>query len=228
MRAEAVAFELAPLPGNARADQRSDPDLGDLRFRALVRDSDWSSLPAAIRRRFSKRLPHGGTTVYAGEVLETRMTFPGWLLAQALRLIGGPLPTTRCIHVPSIVTVTEDKSSGGQIWTRIYARRKGFPQVVHSAKRFAGPTGLEEYIGYGIGMALDLAARDGALIFRSRNYFVQMFGRRFVLPRWLCPGQLTVIHAEVPDGRFSFTLQLVHPRLGLVLRQMALYRELAS
>lgn len=230
MRPEAVAFELLPRPGNdveSRTDLRSNPDLRDLRFRALMRDSEWSSLPSAIRRRFSKRLPCGGTTVYAGEVLETRMTFAGWLLAQALRLIGGPLPTTRCVHVPSIVTVTEDRLSGGQIWTRIYARRKGFPQVVHSAKRFAGPSGLEEYVGYGVGMALDLTAHEGALIFRSRDYFVQLFGRRVSLPRWLCPGELTVIHAEVPDGRFSFTLQLVHPRLGLVLRQMALYRELA-
>jgi uncharacterized protein DUF4166 len=239
MRAETVAFDLAPLPGGSvdgradhghdhRPDHLPDPNFADPRFRALLRESEWMSLPGAIRRRFSKRLPHGGTTVYAGEVLETRMSFPGWLLTQALRLIGGPLPTTRCVHVPSIVMVTEDKSSGGQIWTRIYTRRSGFPQVVHSAKRFAGPTGLEEYVGYGIGMALDLHAHDGALIFRSRDYFVQMFGRRFVLPRWLCPGELTVIHAEVPDGRFSFTLQLVHPRLGLVLRQMALYRELAS
>ena len=59
------------------------------RFRALLRERDWASLPAAIRRRFSKRLPPGGSTVYAGEVLETRMNFGGWLLAQALRLIGG-------------------------------------------------------------------------------------------------------------------------------------------
>jgi hypothetical protein len=231
MRTEAVAFELRPAPGNdieARTDARSDPNLGDLRFRALLRDQEWLSLPPAIRRRFSKRLPPGGSTVYAGEVLETRMSVAGWLLAQAMRLIGGPLPTTRCVHVPSIVTVTEDKASGGQIWTRIYARRTGFPQVVHSAKRFAGRTGLEEYVGYGVGMALDLHVRDGALIFRSRDYFVQVFGRRVVLPPWLCPGELTVIHAEVPDGRFSFTLQLVHPRLGLILRQMALYRELAS
>ena len=102
--------------------------------------------------------------------------------------------------------MTEDKASGGQIWTRIYARRNGFPQVVHSSKRFAGPTGLEEYVGYGVGMALELLVREGALIFRSRDYFLQMFGRRFVLPAWLCPGELTVIHAEVPDG----TLQL-HP-----------------
>lgn len=230
MRAEALTFELAPVPGTGierPVAPRVDPNLGDLRFRALLRDSEWSSLPDAIRRRFSKRLPHGGTTVYAGEVLETRMSLPGWLLAQALRLIGAPLPVARCLHVPSIVTVTEDKASGGQIWTRIYARRTGFPQVVHSSKRFAGPTGLEEYVGYGVGMALSLHARDGALIFRGRNYFLQLFGRRLVLPRWLCPGELTVIHAEVPDGRFSFTLQLTHRRFGLLLRQMALYRELA-
>lgn len=231
MRAEALAFELAPVPDNdidTRTAPRSDPNLGDFRFRALLRERDWGSLPEAIRRRFSKRMPHGGCTVYAGEVLETRMSGAGWLLAQALRLVGAPLPTTRCAHVPSVVTVTEDKSSGGQIWTRIYARRHGFPQVVHSSKRFAGPSGLEEYVGYGVGMALDLLVREGALIFRSRNYFLQMLGRRLVLPAWLCPGELTVIHAEVPDGRFSFTLQLTHPRFGLLLRQMALYRELPS
>jgi hypothetical protein len=231
MRAEALTFELAPVPDSdidSRTAPRPDPTLGDFRFRALLRERDWSSLPEAIRHRFSKRMPHGGSTVYAGEVLETRMSLAGWVLAQALRLVGAPLPTTRCAHVPSVVTVTEDKSSGGQIWTRIYAKRHGFPQVVHSSKRFAGPSGLEEYVGYGVGMALDLLVREGALIFRSRNYFLQMFGRRVVLPAWLCPGELTVIHAEVPDGRFSFTLQLTHPRFGLLLRQMALYRELAS
>ena len=67
------------------------------------------------------------------------MSVAGWLLAQALRLIGGPLPTARCAHVPSVVTVTEDKASGGQIWTRIYARRKGFPQVVHSVQALRRP-----------------------------------------------------------------------------------------
>ncbi len=234
MRAKAAAHELRPSLGvdfKVQPDSQSDSDaseLGDLRFRALLRDDDWSALPFAIRRRFSKRQRTGGTAVYAGEIPETRMSRWGWLLAQALRLIGGPLPTERCVHVPSIVTVTESAASGGQIWSRIYARRTGFPQVVHSAKRFAGSTGLEEYVGYGVGMSLHLLVREGALIFRSENYFVQAFGRHFVLPDWLCPGELTVIHAEVPDGRFSFTLQLVHRRFGLLLRQMALYRELPS
>ena len=137
-------------------------------------EDEWASLPLAIRRRFSKRLAGGETVVYAGEVLETWMSRAGWWLAQAARLIGGPLPLTRNVHVPSVVTVTEDTATGGQIWTRLYGRRDGFPQVIHSSKRFAGPTGLEEYVGRGVGMALTVYAREGALIFRSKDYFVQL------------------------------------------------------
>ena len=178
-----------------------------------------------IRRRFSKRLAGGNTVVYAGEVRETRLSRAGWWLAQAVRVIGGPLPTTRDAHVPSVVTVTEDMATGGQIWTRLYARRNGFPQVIHSSKRFAGPTGLEEYVGYGIGMALTVHVEDGALVFRSRHYFLQLLRRRFTLPRWLTPGAIAVTHTELGDGKFSFTLDVIHPRLGLLIRQGAVFRE---
>ncbi len=205
-------------------DPALTPALGDLRFRALMSEEDWAALPTPIRRRFSKRLSGGKTAVYVGEVLETWMSRAGWCLVQAARLIGAPLPTDRRRHSPSIVTVTEDIASGGQIWTRLYVRN-GFPQVIHSAKRFAGVTGLEEYVGYGISMALTIHVKDEALIFRSAGYFLQMFGRRIPLPRWLAPGALSVIHAELGDGRFSFTLQIAHPRFGLILRQMAIFRE---
>jgi hypothetical protein len=203
-------------------------DGGDTRFRALMCAEDWESLPLPIRRRFSKRLANGATALYAGEVLETTMSGVGWLWAQALRLIGGPLPLTRNRHVPAVVAVTEDHASRGQIWTRLYGRPGGFAQVVHSCKRFAGPTGLEEYVGYGIGMTLTVGAREGALIFRSRDYFVELFGRRWRLPAWLAPGETVVTHAELPDGRFSFTLQLIHPRLGHMIRQMAMFREVVT
>jgi len=220
--AEALAFELLrDLPTAPKAA----PDLGDLRFRALMPDAAWASLPPAVQRRFSKRLAGGETAVYAGEVLETVMSRAGWWLAQAARLIGAPLPLTRSTHVPSVVTVTEDARSGGQIWTRLYARRNGFPQVIHSAKRFSGPTGLEEYVGRGVGMTLDIYAREGALIFRSRDFFVQVFGRRLMLPNWLRPGDIYVTHADLPDNKFSFTLQVIHPQFGLLVRQMAIFRE---
>ena len=240
MRSQVAAFE-APLhsPG-------SEPELGDLRFRALMRESDWMSLPLSIRKRFSKRLATGDTMVYSGETLTNDMSRMGWWLAQAARLIGGPLPLVRDAHAPSVVTVTEDVATRGQHWTRLYARRRGFPQVVHSSKRFAGPTGLEEYVGCGIGMALTIHAepahvpekwtpifRQGhapkpegyALIFRAAHYFVQLGRFRLRLPNWLSPGALAVTHAELGDGRFLFKLDIVHPRLGRLICQTAAFRE---
>ena len=202
--------------------------LGDLRFRALVGDSDWHSLPAAIRRRFSKRLAAGDTAVYAGTITQTRMSRAGWLLAQAARIIGGPLPLHCEPNVASVVTVTEDGASGGQVWTRLYARRRGFPQMIHSAKRFSGPTGLEEHVGRGISMALRVAVKDGALEFRSAGYFVQLLGRRIALPAWASPGALLVTHAETGAGRFRFTLSVTHPRLGVLIEQTAEFQESAS
>jgi hypothetical protein len=225
-RPRARAYPLPPAgEGNA-----GDSEAHDFRLRALMPETDWQSLPVAVRRRFSKRLAHGQSIVYAGEIVESWMSRAGWCLAQAARLIGGPLPLTRSparanAHVPGVVSVTG--GMGGQIWTRLYARRKGFPQVIHSSKRFAGPTGLEEYVGFGIGMALKVYARDGALVFRSKDYFVQLAGRRFFLPAWLTPGTLYVTHADLPDGKFSFTLQIFHPRLGLIIRQMAIFRDAA-
>jgi hypothetical protein len=216
-------------PHDAHAESRADVlPLGDLRFRALMADHDWGKLPLPIRRRFSKRLADGETAIYVGEILETRLSRAGWLLAQLLRLIGAPLPTARDTHVPSIVTVTEEMTTGGQIWTRLYARRRSFPQVVHSSKRFAGRTGLEEYVGYGVGMALAIEVLDGALVFRSDGYFLEILRHRFFLPAWATPGALSVTHAEIGDGRFLFSLEIVHPRLGLLIRQSAAFRECRS
>jgi Domain of unknown function (DUF4166) len=225
MRLTGIAFEPRPSAPLPRHDRQPDDSLGDLRFRALLSESDWAALPLAIRRRFSRRLADGGTVIYAGTVLETRMSRAGWWLAQAVRAIGAPLPISRDYDVPSVVAVTEAMAGGGQVWTRLYARRSGFPQIIHSAKRFAGPTGLEEYVGYGVGMALTVHVVDAALVFRSAGYFVQLFGRRFRLPRWLSPGALAVTHGELPDGWFSFTLDLVHPRFGVLIRQAAVFRE---
>jgi hypothetical protein len=197
----------------------------DLRFRTLLAESDWAKLPPAIQRRFSKRLANGATAVYVGEVREMHLSRLGWLLTQILRLVGGPLPTSLATNVPSIVTVTEDLNSGGQIWTRLYVRRDGFPQVIHSCKRFAGSTGLEEYVGFGIGMALTISVVQAALVFRSANYFFQFGTWRISLPSWLTPGEIVVSHKELGDGQFLFTLEVIHPRFGLLVRQSAAFRE---
>ena len=199
--------------------------LGDIRFRALLGPEDWAALPEPVRRRFSKRLGAGATAVYIGRVTQVSISRLGFLLAQVLRIIGAPLPLSRDIGTASVVTVTEDGQTQGQNWTRLYARANGFPQVIQSEKRFSGPTGLEEHVGYGIAMSLSVHVEAGALVFRAKDYLICMFGRRVVLPGWLTPGNLTVRHAATTETAFLFTLDLRHPVFGCLVHQEALFES---
>ncbi|WJR81213.1 DUF4166 domain-containing protein [Bradyrhizobium sp. NP1] len=216
---------------STRIPRSRTPDarlLDDSRFRALLSDEDWGRLPVAIWRRFSKRLSDGKTIVYVGLVDEACLSRIGWWIAQLLRAIGGPLPTSAATGVPIIVTVTEDASAGGQTWTRICARRRRFPQVIRSAKCFAGPTGLEEYVGFGISMALRVSVEQEVLVFRSVGYSFGAGRLRLPMPAWLTPGVLTVTHKDLGGGEFRFTQEVVHPRFGEIIRQSAVFREASS
>ncbi len=197
----------------------------DLRFRALVGEAAWARLPASVQRRFSKRLGPGAVTVYAGEVIETHLSRTGKLLAFLARAIGAPLPLDDGMRGAATVVVMENPRLGGQSWTRTYARDGRFPQVIHSAKCFLGPTGLEEHVGGGIGMSLGVAEESGSLVFRSGRYFVAVGGWRISLPRFAEPGAMEIRHVDEGGGCFLFKLELRHRRLGVLIRQVARFRD---
>ncbi|WP_227010370.1 DUF4166 domain-containing protein [Pelagibius marinus] len=199
---------------------------GDRRYRDLMGERAWNALKPAVRRRFAKRLAFGQSVVYTGQITETRMNLAGRLLVQAARLIGSPFPLEpEARGEAAVVALTADCGSAGQHWTRLYAWRRGFPQIVHSSKRFAGPTGLEEYVGCGVGVGLTLHEENGGLRFRSAGYFLTAFGWRLDLPSWLAPGRMVIGHDDLGGGRFTFTLQLVHPWLGELLHQVSRFND---
>lgn len=199
---------------------------GDRRYRDLMGERAWNALRPAVRRRFAKRLAFGQSVVYAGQITETRMNLAGYLLVQAARLIGSPFPLEPKAHgEAAVVALTADCGREGQHWTRLYAWRRGFPQIVHSSKRFSGPTGLEEYVGYGVGVALTLHEKDGGLHFCSAGYFLTAFGWRLKLSDWLTPGRLVIGHDDLGGGRFTFTLELTHPWLGELLHQVSQFDD---
>lgn len=197
----------------------------DTRFRALVGEEAWYGLPLAVQKRFSKRLAEARVAIYPGIIKEVRFSRAGWMLAQLCRVIGAPLPLHADKGVPATVSVSEDGASGGQCWTRIYGRKRGFPQVIHSAKRFAGKSGLEEYLGRGIGMALKVVAIEDGLEFRSDHYFLDIGPVRLRLPHWIGPGRTVVRHRDLGEGSFEFSLQLVHPLLGDMVYQSGVFRD---
>lgn len=204
------------------------PDLpqSDNRFRALTGADSWQNLPQAIRRRFGKRVKGGDSVAYQGTVTEMQMNWAGWALAQSMRLIGAPLPFDQSsVGQPAVVVVTEDIAGNGQFWVRQYGRKHGFPQVVHSSKRFAGPTGLEEYVGFGIGMALKVEVHSDALLFKSDHYFLSLFGHRLRIPNILSPGALVVGHHDLGCGQFRFSMRLTSRFFGLLISQDAIFRD---
>ncbi len=103
MSAESRGANILPFPqGLAR---RPPADIGDLWFRALLSEADWSALPAAVRARFGKRISDCRTVHYGGEIVECAISGAGWCLAQLGRLIGAPLPLSRDVMVPATVCV---------------------------------------------------------------------------------------------------------------------------
>ena len=193
-------------------------------------NGEWKRVPAGS---VISQSPIAGTQVasgsavalYRGSVIETRLSALGWLLAQALRPIGAPLPLAADRDVPAVVSVSEDRASGGQTWTRIYGRHRRFPQVIHSAKRFAGSTGLEEYVGRGIGMALRVEAMADGLRFISDHYFLMLGHWRLRLPRWTEPGVTIVEHHDRGGGEFAFDLELRHRMFGVLVGQHAVFHD---
>ncbi len=194
-------------------------------FRTLVPETDWIRLPAPVRVRFERELRPGESIAFIGEVAETRMSLIGWLWAQVARLAGAPLPLAELARCAAAVVVTQDGAGATQAWTRIYHGQGSLPQVIRSTKRFAGPTGLEECVGAGMGMTLAVSVEHRALVFRSTEYFWCCGRLRLRIPAWLTPGRIAVTHREERGGRFSFTLEVIHPWFGATIRQVAFFRD---
>lgn len=213
------------LCDRGRQRRGSDDDNADHRYRSLLGEAAWARLPRAVQRRFARRHAGSEITVYRGHVAETRLTLAGRIIAQAARIAGAPLPLDDRATGPAVVIVTEAPEMSGHLWTRIYARPGRLPQAIRSAKRFQGPTGLEEDLGHGLSMALTVCVEDGALVFRSAGYDVCLLGRRWRLPAWLSPGLCEIGHRDDGGGRFTFTLRLTHPLLGLVVSQTAQFED---
>jgi hypothetical protein len=212
--------EVRSIPGKLAgpAPAAAEPD-----FAALLGPVAWGRLHPDIRRRFihsCRTIP----VVYEGS-LNVRRSVAGAFFALLAKLFGGPLPLRQCHAVSALVQVRGD-GKGGVIWER-WLRFPGLRRAccVRSVKRMSRAGDLLECVGGGLGMVLMVFEAQGALVFESRRYFLEVRGIRLPLPALLTPGRCRVAHREMGPGRFEFVLTMDHAVFGRTFSQTGIFLD---
>lgn len=188
---------------------------------------DWFLLDPAIRERF-ERDPHEGEEIaYEGVMHTIRRSKMGWLFANLTRAIGNPLTPYQGADIPMDVILHKKSGHSGVYWKRIYRFPDKKPYVVSSVKKEGRNGEMMECVGGGFGMLLDIHGAGKALHFESTRYFWQIGRMRIPLPHWLSPGQTHVIHTDLGNGDFMFTLSMTHLMLGETFFQEGTFRRKA-
>jgi uncharacterized protein DUF4166 len=227
--ARKVTFE--PATGSLRGVETQNLERGDfaaLNYRALLGPAEWASLPAATRARFEQH-----DACYVG-AMTLRASAAGRCLALLCRAIGSPLPPHSATPLVATVRVERDAATGGSRWIRSYA----YPSrtvSIGSVKALHADGRVVERLAMGLRMGLDVYALDGALHFVSTAYYIECsgfrcFGRRFCawrlhFPSWFPPGGTHVVHRDLGDGRFRFTMAIRHKLLGELFHHDGVFRS---
>ena len=227
MSAPAVLREVRPQA--ADADVAVAERIGDFRFRGLLSPADWAALPQAVRHRFSKRLAGAATAIYTGHVTVCTMSRTGWLLAQALRIIGAPLPLAR------------------QYWTADRRDRHGRPCLgrpeldarLCAQERLPAGHPLDKAVfGFDGARGIHRPRHPNGADAERRERHARIHERRIF--HRLAAGSASacragwrrvktvVTHRETAGDEFLFTLDLSHPWFGTLIRQEALYSEVQA
>lgn len=185
----------------------------------------WSELHPAIQRRFVKDPSESEHIFYRGKMETIERSRAGKWFAFLTTYIGNPLTPHDGKDVLMDVVLHRQHGSSGIFWRRTYYYPSRKPYTVTSAKCETAAGEMQECVGGGFGMALKVYVQDGNLHFRSTRYFWRLGNMRFTLPHLLTPGETHVVHEEVGNGWFRFTISMDHPRLGRTFYQTGLFKE---
>lgn len=190
------------------------PAATPLDLSALLGDAAWARLPAAVRRRFAAG--HAEAT-YRG-LMDMRCSPLGRVLAWLVKPLRSPLAAANASGVATTVRVRA--VGAGVVWERHFDDGVG---RVCSTKELDRDGRLQERTRGGLGMALDVFEQDGALVFESRRYFLDLGALRLRMPGLLSPGTCRVEHRDLGGDLFRFTLSMSHPLWGETFHQTGVF-----
>ena len=185
----------------------------------------WQQLHPNIQARFSKEPALGKAIIYEGSMQEMRRSFAGWLFASLTKCIGNPLSAYQGNNVPMEVVLFKKPNKEGVFWQRTYFLPDTKPYRVVSTKKQSKQGEMFECVSGGFGMKLNVYEENQSLHFKSYRYFWQLFKFQIPIPHWLTPGQTHVIHKDVGDGFFTYTIKMTHKQFGETFYQHGLFHS---
>lgn len=199
-------------------------------FAALLGPQAWSRLPAAVRARFGAVHRSDEAVQYEGSMQRVEANLFGRVLAQLARVFETPVAPWTGSNVDVCVRVYPRPAVNGVVWERIYRFAGRAPVTVRSTKCLNASGRLNELLGHGLSMELAVTEEDGALKFTSTGYCFDLFGFSVRLPAWMPPGTTHVIHKDIGDGYFRFTMYTEHPWFGTMFFQDGVFsrREIST
>src|SRR5690606_22278130 len=133
--------------------------------------------------------------------------------AYAIKFTGALLPYVgHDVPVDIIVSTHSDRAGVFKQRTYFFPGKKPF--TFNSRMLMGGNGELLEYVGAGLGMKIRIEAKDGNLHFRDDGYFIELFGRRISLPRFLSPGNTYLVHKDMGEKKFHIMIDISHPLYG--------------
>lgn len=191
---------------------RAQPD-----FQRLLGRASWDRLAPAIRRRFAidKTRAH-----YIGEA-DVEASWIGRLIAWLVIPFGRPLPTETGHQKAEIDLLP---AQGGVRWLRHYLRPNRGWETVASIKRHDKTGRLYECAGP-LAMRLTVTEEAGTMVFTSDSFFLDLGFVKVRLPDCLTPGLIRVVHEDLGDDRFRFTLLCRHKLFGVTMKQVAEFTD---
>lgn len=195
----------------------------DNTYRYLLGNKYWGKIKPEIRKRFSVKPTEDGCICYAGKMDAVRLNVMGWLFAQVCRVIGTPLAPLTGENVPMQIQLSKNMNINGVDWKRIYYFKNNNEVTVRSTKSLNNLGQLEEHIGCGFSMALKVFEMEGNLIFESTDYIFRVGKILLRLPAIITPGVTTVLHEQMYQDHFRFTLSVKHPWFGQTIYQSGVF-----
>lgn len=185
---------------------------------------NWHKLHPNVQRRFSRLPTIENPIIYKGTMEKVRLSRAGWLFAFLTRIIGNPLTPYQGDNVPMVVKLTTKPKKRGVYWQRTYHFKNQKPYTVTSVKKDVKGK-MMECVGAGFGMYLDVYAENGELHFKSTRYFWKILGFYLPFPHLLAPGETHVIHEDLGNNKFRFSITMKHPWLGTTFYQTGTFND---